>query len=68
MPSTAIEHISHDEAARKLHVTYAGGGTYTYYGVPNQVYAAFRAARSKGQFVNQLVKNRYDFRKHAKSA
>jgi len=65
MPSTAVEHISYDEAMRELRVTYVGGGTYTYYGVPNQVAAAFREARSKGQFVNQFVKNRYDFRKHA---
>jgi KTSC domain len=68
MPSTAVEQISYDEAARELHVTYVGGGTYTYYRVPKQVYSAFRVARSKGQFVNQYVKNRYDFRKHAKSA
>ena len=60
MPSTAVEHISYDEATRELHVSYVGGGMYTYYGVPKQVYAAFRVAPSKGQFVNQFVKNRYD--------
>ncbi|TMJ06423.1 MAG: KTSC domain-containing protein [Alphaproteobacteria bacterium] len=65
MPSTAVEHISYDEATRELHVTYVGGATYTYYGVPKQLYAAFREVRSKGQFVNQFVKNRYDYRKHA---
>ena len=65
MPSTAVEHISYDEATHELNVTYVGGGTYTYYGVPKQLYAAFREARSKGQFVNQFVKNRYDFHKHA---
>ena len=65
MPSTAIEHIDYDEGKRELHVTYVGGATYTYYGVPKQVHAAFQEARSKGQYVNQFVKNRYDFRKHA---
>ena len=68
MPSTAVAHISYDEATRELHVAYVGGGTYTYYGVPKQVYAAFRAAPSRGQFVNQYIKTRYDFRKHARSA
>ena len=48
MPSTAIERFSYDESARELHVTFVGGGTYTYYDVPKQVYAAFREARSKG--------------------
>jgi hypothetical protein len=37
MPSTAIEHIGYDEAARELHVTFVGGGAYTYYRVPKQV-------------------------------
>ena len=68
MPSTAVEHISYDEATRELHVIYVGGATYTYYGVPKQLYAAFREAGSKGQFVNQFVKNRYDFRRHVRSA
>lgn len=68
MPSTAIQHIDYDEAARELHVTFVGGGAYTYYRVPKQVYAAFRAARSKGQFLNAAIKNRYDFRRHARSA
>jgi len=68
MPSTAVEHIRYDDATHQLHVTYVGGGTYTYYGVPKQVYASFRAARSKGQFVNQFVKNRYDFQRQPRSA
>ena len=46
----------------------SAAATYTYYDVPKQVYAAFRAAPSKGQFVNAYVKDRYDFRRHARSA
>jgi len=65
MPSTAIEHISYDEAAGELHVKFIGGGTYTYYAVPKSVYAAFRASSSKGTFLNNFVKNRYDFCRHA---
>ncbi len=68
MPSTAVEHIGYDEAARELHVTFVGGGVYTYYHVPKQVHAAFRAASSKGRFLNDFIKNRYDFRRHARSA
>ena len=34
MPSTAIEHLGYDEATRELHVTFVGGGAYTYYHVP----------------------------------
>ena len=65
MPSTAIEQIRYDEAARELHVKFVGGGTYTYYDVPKGVIAALRASFSKGTFLNKFIKNRYDFRRHA---
>lgn len=65
MPSTAIEHISYDEGPRELHVKFVGGGTYTYYRVPKSVYRAFRETLSKGQFLNQFIKDRYDYRRHA---
>jgi KTSC domain-containing protein len=68
MPSTAIEHFGYDEAARELYVTFVGGAAYTYYGVPKSVYSALRAATSKGRFLNMFIKDRYDFRRHAKSA
>jgi hypothetical protein len=68
MPSTAIEHMGYDEGARELHITFAGGGAYTYYEVPKEVYSAFRASSSKGQYFNLWIKDRYDFRRHARSA
>jgi hypothetical protein len=68
MPSTAIEHMGYDEGARELHITFAGGGAYTYYEVPKEVYNAFRASSSKGQYFNLWIKDRYDFRRHARSA
>jgi lysyl-tRNA synthetase class 2 len=68
MPSTAVEHVGYDETAGELYVTFVGGGAYTYYEVPKRVYNAFRAAPSKGQFFNAWIKDRYDFRRHARSA
>jgi hypothetical protein len=65
MPSAMIRHISYDEAAGELHVTFISGTAYTYYQVPKQVYAAFRAAFSKGQYFNANIKDRYDYRRHA---
>ena len=65
MPSTAIEHISYDEVAGELHVRFVGGAGYTYFGVPKSVYNAFRAAYSKGAFLNSFIRDRYDFRRHA---
>ena len=65
MPSTAIEHISYDEAGNELHVKFVGGRTYTYYGVPRSGYEAFRTSSAKGRFFNNFIKARYDFRRHA---
>ena len=56
MSSTAIEHMGYDEGACELHVTFVGGGAYTYYHVPKQVYAAFRAASFEGQYLNPYNK------------
>jgi hypothetical protein len=39
----------------------AGGAAYRYLGVPENVYAALRAAESKGRYVNEVVKPRYRF-------
>jgi hypothetical protein len=47
MPSTAIEHISYDEAGSELHVKSVGDRTYTYYDVPRSVYEGVRASSSK---------------------
>jgi len=65
MPSTAVEHISYDEATGELHVKFVGGGRYTYYRVPKPVYDAFRAAYSKGHFLNHYIRDRYDYRRDA---
>ena len=63
--TTTIQHISYDEAAHELHVTFAGGAIYTYYNVPAHVYRSFRTAEAKGQYFRQFVADRYDFRRHA---
>jgi hypothetical protein len=34
-------------------------GRYDYYGVPERVYQAFLAARSKGSFFNDHIRDRY---------
>ena len=65
MASTTIQHISYDDTAHELHVTFVGGGIYTYYDVPAHVYRSFRSAESKGRFFTQFVEHRYDFRRHA---
>ena len=59
--STAIERIEYDELSRDLVVTFTSGRTYTYYGVPRDVYLNFIDAPSKGQFFNAYIKDRYSY-------
>jgi hypothetical protein len=57
--SSAILRIEYNEFARELHVTFTSGNTYSYYGVPKDVYERFLHAPSKGQFFNDYIKDRY---------
>ena len=60
--SSAIEKIEFEELTNRLYVTFTGGRTYTYFGVPRSVYECFLAAPSKGAFLNDHIKDRYSFR------
>lgn len=42
-----------------LSIWFTGSGRYDYPGVPEDVYLAFLAAPSKGQFYNDHIKDRY---------
>ena len=58
--STAVEAVDYEAQSRRLTVTYVGGATYAYAGVPAEVWAALLDAESKGRFVNREVKPRYE--------
>jgi hypothetical protein len=57
MPSTAIEWAHWKNNI--LSVKYRGGDAYDYYGVPESVFEDYKAAGSKGQFINFVVKPNY---------
>jgi hypothetical protein len=57
--STAIARIEYDDLSHLLQVTFTTGRTYTYDGVPRDVYASFVNAPSKGQFFNAYIRDRY---------
>ena len=61
MPSTAIRTLSYDEETRTLFVTFNDGDVYAYFETPPQVYAAFRAADSKGGFFAREIRGRYRY-------
>jgi hypothetical protein len=55
--SSAIARIEWE--AGTLSVWFHESGKYDYYGVPESVYHAFLAARSKGTFFNDHIRDRY---------
>ena len=60
--STSIVAAGYDEGTRVLEIEYAAGNVYQYADVPEDVYEWFLRARSKGGFVNRMIKDRYGYR------
>jgi hypothetical protein len=59
MPSTVIAAMTYDTESRALTIVYRGNrGVYRYYDVPTEEYAAFRAAPSKGTYLNEIFKTK----------
>jgi KTSC domain len=57
MPSTVIAAMHYNAESRVLTIVYRGKrGTYRYFDVPPEEYAAFRAAPSKGRYLNEVFK------------
>jgi hypothetical protein len=63
MPSTVIAHIDYQAKEKLLKIVFLSGAVYAYYQVPETVYISMKKARSKGQFLNERIKGKYDFKK-----
>jgi hypothetical protein len=62
MPSSVIRFFRYAPDTRELTVTFVNGRLYVYEGVPPDVAASFREARSKGAFFNHEIRDRYAYR------
>ena len=59
MPSRVIASMHYNDETRTLTIVYRGKrGVYRYFEVPPEEYAAFRAAPSKGVYLNEVFKLR----------
>ncbi len=56
--SSNIESVGYDSLNSTLEVEFRGGRIYRYLGVPSQVYKELMESRSKGTFLNQMVKDK----------
>lgn len=61
--STNVEAVAYDERTHTLAVRFHNGGLYSYHDVDMDIYVDLAHAQSVGQFLNQQVKNRFNYLK-----
>jgi len=61
MPSSVIRDFEYDPRRRELEITFVSGKVYLYSDVPSDVFQAFVAAKSKGQFFNKYIRDCYAY-------
>lgn len=61
--STNIDMIGYDSENSQLHVRFRSGSEYVYNEVPPAVYQEILDADSKGGYLNERIKGRYEFAK-----
>ena len=59
MPSTVIRRFDYEDRRNELIIQFQSGRRYAYFNVPPDIYQGLRAARSRGTFFNDCVRNRY---------
>jgi hypothetical protein len=59
--SSAIVGFGYDAARRMLEIRFKSGQAYIYSNVPEKVFDEMQAAPSKGHFVTDHVKGKYEF-------
>ena len=63
MPSSVVAAIKYDAPSSTLRVIYTSGLVYDYKNVPEEVFTAMKTSFSKGAFLNQHIKGKYEFEK-----
>ena len=59
--SSNIGAIGYDSTTQTLEVEFLSGWVYQYYGVPEHLHQQIMQASSKGQFLNQYIKNAFPY-------
>ena len=59
MPSTVIRSFDYDPGTQRLWIRFVSGKLYTYEGVPEHVHDELNVSRSKGEYFNLHIRERY---------
>lgn len=61
--SSNIRSVGYDEDSMTLEVEFHSGDIYHYFNVPESVYSGLINAASKGSYLNNHIKGRFQYRK-----
>jgi hypothetical protein len=59
--SSNVASVGYDEQSETLEVEFLNGTVYQYFNVGMDLYEQFRAAPSKGQFLNAYIRKSYPY-------
>ena len=65
MPSSVIKKYFYKPEQQILTIVYVSGAVYDYLDVPQEIFDDFRAAFSKGTFLNKEIKPNFKYEKKA---
>lgn len=57
--SSALEAVGYDPASQRMRIRFAGGNTYDFCRVPEQVHRGLMTAGSLGTYYNDHIRDRY---------
>jgi hypothetical protein len=60
-PGSTVKRASYDSDSQVLTVEFSTGRSYRYKAVPSTVYDWLLRAKSKGAYLNSLIKDRYEY-------
>ncbi|WP_205510693.1 KTSC domain-containing protein [Longitalea arenae] len=59
--SATVAKIGYEHSNAALEVEFHNGTVYQYFDVPEQVWEAFKASASKGEFLNNTLKGQFRY-------
>lgn len=63
MPSSVVHHFIYFPDTEILRIIYQSGAVYDYFDVPSRIVENFGKAKSKGSFLNKVIKPGFKYNK-----
>jgi lysyl-tRNA synthetase class 2 len=63
MPSSVVAHMNYFPKSYTLRIIFTSGEIYDYLKVPVAIYEAMKRASSKGEYLNKVIKKKFEYRK-----